>query len=209
MEDSSTFVITIRRQLGSGGAVIGQKLADKLGIFYADSIIITEAAQKLRISESELKSREEKALFWRRLIESYKAKTDNYLPTEIAPIDRQIFEAQTEIIERIAKERSAVIIGRCSNYILREHPNHVSVFLHADIDFRIERIQKLFNISEDSALKMINQSDKERASYTNKYISKDWTDLRQYDLSINTSKLGLDGTVEFITKYLEQKGLVL
>lgn len=207
METDSKFVITIRRQLGSGGATIGKALADKLGIFYADSFLITEAAKKLRINENELKSREEKALFWRRFLETYSSSYESYLPNQIGPVDRDIFDAQTEIILEIAKEKSSVIIGRCSNFILKDFPNHYSIFLHADDKFRISRLMEVYKVTEDEARKMMIHNDKERAQYNRKYTGEDWTDIRQYDLSIDTSKLGIDNTVELILFYLAKKGI--
>ncbi|MDP4276914.1 MAG: cytidylate kinase-like family protein, partial [Bacteroidota bacterium] len=197
MEPKIPFVITISRQLGSGGAYIGQQLAKKLHVFYADREIISEAAKKLSVKEKELETRDEKALFWQSLIESYAANTDNYLPTQIiVPIDRELFEAESEIIERIAKERSAVIIGRCGSHILRNYPNHISLYFHADNISRIARIRKLYEKSEEAAERMMLKSDKERGRYTHKFTGEDWNDLRLYDLTVNTGVLGMDGTVE-------------
>jgi cytidylate kinase len=208
MKKPSHLIITISRQLGSGGAYVGMQLAKNLGIFYADREIISEAAKKLRIMETELESRDEKALFWRSLIESYATNTDNYLPTQIiAPIDRELYEAETEIIEGIAKERSAVIIGRCGNHILYEYPNHISFYFYADKGFRSSRIQKLYHVTEEKALSMIARNDKERGRYNRKNTGTDWNDLRQYDLSVNTGKIGLDKTVALIMAYLKERGI--
>jgi cytidylate kinase len=209
MEKNSPLVITISRQLGSGGAYVGQQLAEKLGIFYADREIISRAAKKLSVIEEDLEFREEKALFWRSFIESYASNSDNYLPTQIiVPIDRELFETESEIIEHIANEGSAIIIGRCASYILRDHPNRVSVYLHANMDFRKNRIQELYKISEEAAEKRIIQNDKERSRYNHKYTGKEWTDVRQYDMTIDTSKIGVDNAVELIIKFLELKGVI-
>ena len=144
MKKTSPFVITISRQLGSGGAYIGQQLAKNLNIFYADREIIGQAAKQLSVLNEDLESRDEKILsFWQSFIRSFAIAPDVYVPPQIiAPTDRGLFKTESEIIARIAKERSAVIIGRCGSYILREHPNHVSIFLHGDITFRKGRIQK-------------------------------------------------------------------
>ncbi|MGA2527496.1 MAG: cytidylate kinase-like family protein [Smithellaceae bacterium] len=205
MKNTSPFAITISRQLGCGGAYVGQQLAKNLGVFYADREIIGQAAKQFSILKEDLESRDEKILsFWQSFIRSYAIAPDTYVPPQIiAPSDRELFKAETEIIERIAKERSAVIIGRCGSYILREHPNHVSIFLHGDITFRNGRIQKLYNISEEVAGKMIAQNDKERANYNHTFTGKEWTDARQYDISIDISKIGIDKTVEVILKYLD------
>jgi cytidylate kinase len=205
VKNTSPFAITISRQLGCGGAYVGQQLAKNLDVFYADRDIIGQAAKQFSILKEDLESRDEKILsFWQSFIRSYASAPGAYVPPQIiAPSDLKLFKVETEIIERIVKERSAVIIGRCGSYILREHPNHVSIFLHGDITFRNGRIQKLYNVSEEVAGKMITQNDKERANYNHTFTGKEWTDARQYDISMDTSKIGVDKTVEFILKYLE------
>ena len=205
MKNTSPFAITISRQLGCGGAYIGQQLAKNLDVFYADREIIGQAAKQFSILKEDLESRDEKTLsFWQSFIQSYAIAPNTYVPPQIiAPSDRELFKTESEIIARIAKERSAVIIGRCGYYVLRDHPNHVSIFLHGDITFRNGRIQKLYNVSEEVAGKMIAQNDKERANYNHTFTGEEWTDARQYDISIDTSKIGVDKTVEFILKYLD------
>lgn len=206
MEHASPFVITISRQLGSGGPYVGQQLAKKLNIFYADREIIHQAAKQLSVLEEDLEPNDEKILsFWRSFIRSsIFSVPDVYIPPQaIAPLARDLFETESEIIERIANERSAVIIGRCGSYILRKHPNHLSIFLHGDITFRKNRIQKLYNVSEEVATEMISQSDKERARYYHTFTGKEWTDARQYNISIDTGKIGVDKSVELILKYLD------
>ena len=206
MEKTSPLIITISRQLGSGGAYIGQKLAQKLDLFYADREIICQAAKQLSVLEEDLESCDEKVLsFWQSFLQLCTfCNPDVYTPPQVAvPTDRELFKAEAGIIERIAKERSAVIIGRCGSHILREHPNHVSIFLHSDITSRKGRIQKLYNVSENAAEKIITQSDAERSRHYHKLTGKEWTDTRQYHISIDTNKIGLDKSIELILKYLE------
>ena len=207
MKLKSPFVITISRQLGSGGAYIGQQLAKNLNVFYADREIISRAAKTFSVLEEDLESREEKkGSFWQSFLQSYGfGFPDAYVPPQvILPTDSVLFKVETEIIEHIAKERSAVIIGRCGSHIFQKHPNHVSLFLHADTEFRIQRVQKLFNCSAEIAREMIIQSDKERSLYFQTFTGKELMDARQYDLSLNTGKIGLDQSLSFIMKYLEQ-----
>ena len=205
MKQTSPFAITISRELGCGGAYVGQQLAKKLEIFYADREIISQAAKQLSVLKEELESRDEKVLsFWQAFIRSYAIAPDTYVPPQIiAPSDRELFKTESEVIGRIAKERSAVIIGRCGSYILREHPNHVSIFLHGAITFRKIRIQKLYAVSEEIAEKMIVQSDKERALYHHTVTGQEWADARRYDISIDTSKIDVEKSGELIFKYLE------
>ena len=205
MKSNSPFIITISRQLGSGGAYVGQQLAKNLDIFYADREIIDQVAKQFSILEKDLEPRDEKIVsFWQSFLQSYAfTSPDVYLPPQIIPTDRTLYKAEKEIIERIAKERSAVIIGRCSSYILHEHPNHISIFLHGNIAFRKGRIQKLYDVSERVAGNMIAKSDKERSLYYHTFTKKEWPDATLYDISLDTSKIGLDNSVELIMKYIE------
>jgi CMP/dCMP kinase len=206
MKLSSPFVITINRQLGSGGAYVGQQLAKELNVFYADREIIDQAAKQLSVLVEDLEAKEEKiGPFWDSFIKSFAfSTTDTFIPPQkLIPTDRELFETETDIIKRIAKEQSAVIIGRCGCHILHGHPNRFSLYLHSDRTFRIERIQKLHDVSESTAEKMIVQSDKARSLYYHTFTGKQWADARQYDLSIDTGKIGLARSVELILKYLE------
>ena len=207
MEQTKSFVITISRQLGSGGAYIGQQLAKNLNIFFADRDIIAKAAKQLSTLEENLESREEKKLsFWNSFINATPHSRDVYM-APIAPIieftDNELYAVESEIIKHIAGEGPAVIIGRCGFEVLRKHPNHISIFMHADKKFRNERIQKLYALTEESAEKMIERSDKDRAAYCKAFTGKEWADSRNYDISIDTSKLGIENTVEFILNYIK------
>jgi len=206
MKNTSPFIITISRQLGSGGAYIGQQLAKKLNILYADREIIREAAKKLSVGEAALAPHEERlSSFWKSLLRSYSmGAPDVYIPPKNSvPTSRELFEAETEAIRQIAKECSAVIIGRSGSYVLRDHPNNVSIFIHDETASRIGRVQKMFNVSEEAAGKVIEQSDKERALYHRTFTGREWADARRYHLAIDTGKLGLDKSVDLILKYLE------
>jgi len=206
MGTDSLYVITISRQIGSGGSDIGQHLSRNLGIFYADRDIISAAAKKFSVFEKDLESLEEKTLFWKTLMQTCLTSSDKHQSSQvISPTDTELFKTESEIIKHIAEERSAVIIGRCGSYIFRKHPYHISLFVHADIAFRKERIQNSYNLSEESALKMIAQSDRERSHYNHKNTGEDWADAKRYNLSIDTSKIGLDKSVELIMKYLEYR----
>jgi cytidylate kinase len=206
MEEKSPKVITISRQLGSGGAYIGQQLAQKLNILYLDREIVIKAANRLSATEDDLESREEKIpSFWEYFFTfgGYSVPTVYIPPQILPPTEGELFETESEIIKSIARERSSVIVGRCGAQILRDLPNHVSIFLYGDIAFRKERIQKLYDVSEESAEKMIIKSDKERARYIRTFTGKEMTDARQYDLSIDTSKIGVDRCVQLILEYLK------
>ncbi len=206
MNKTPCVAVTISRQLGAGGVYVGQQLAKKLDFIYADREIIREAAKKLSVLEEALESREEKiGSFWKSFLHPYTAgMADAYVPPkENIPTSRELFEAETQIIKRIARESSAIIIGRCGSHILREHPNHVSIFLHADRMFRKIRIAEFYSISEEAAEKMIVRNDKERALYHRTFTGGHWTDATRYDMTLDTGKIGYDGSVEVILQYLE------
>jgi len=211
MENLKKFSITISRQLGSGGAFIGQQLAKELDIFYADREIIDRVARQYAVLEEDVVSNDEKIIsFWESFLQFNTISTDLYVPPKLqAPTDRELFQAEADIIEHIVNERSAVIIGRCGAYILRDYPENVRIFLHGDIESRIKRIRSLYQVSKDTAGNMIEQSDIERARYCRIVTGKkwDWNDARNYDLSIDTSKLDIDKSTGLILDYLKLAGI--
>jgi cytidylate kinase len=197
--------ITISRQLGSGGAYIGQKLSKKLNIQYADREIIGKAANQLSVLENELEARDEKILsFWQSFVQFNATVSDVYVPPKkSAPTDLELFKTETEIIRKMVKEHPAVIVGRCGFHIFREYTDCVKVFLHSGRNFRIRRVSELYDVPKETAAKMIDKNDRERALYCKTFTGKEWTDAKNYDISIDTGKIGLDKTVELILNYLE------
>ncbi|HBE76557.1 MAG TPA: cytidylate kinase-like family protein [Firmicutes bacterium] len=194
-------VITISRQLGSGGAYVGQQLAEQLGILYLDREIVIQAAKQLQVLEEDLESRDEKKTsFWQSVLQlSAYTPPDTYMPPEIyIPSDQDLYKAESQIIQKVAKEHSAVIIGRGSSYLLRDHPRHLSIFLHADLAFRQRRVGELYNLTAPEAKKLIEKSDRERGRYLQTLTGRDWNDARTYQLSIDTGKTGLEQAKEII-----------
>jgi CMP/dCMP kinase len=211
METTKKFSITISRQLGSGGAYIGQQLAKKLDIFYADREIIDRVARQYAVLEEDVAQNDEKiSSFWETFLQFNTITTDLYVPPKLlSPTDKELFQAEAEIVEHIVLERPAVIIGRCGSYILRDYPDNIKVFLYSDLDSRIKRIQSLYQVTETAAENLIENSDKDRARYCRIVTSKkwDWNDLRNYDLCFDTGKLGVDKCVDFILDYLKLLGI--
>lgn len=206
MKDKAQVVITISRQIGSGGAYVGQQLAKKLDILYLDREIIIEAANELSLTAEELEAQDERvSSFKEYLFQLVRYEVpDVYIPPQsYPPTDRELFDTEAEIIKRITKEKSAVIIGRCASHILHDQPNHLSVFLHGSTDFRKGRLKETFNVSDEEAERMILKSDKRRDRYIQTFTGMEMNDARQYDLSIDTSKIGVDNCVELILQYLE------
>ncbi len=206
MKQSAPLVITISRQLGSGGAYTGQQLAQKLNFYYADREILKKTALQFSISAEEMALQDEKLpSFWDCVSKSSFLAPGVYIPPSmtVSPTTGNIFEAEKSIIKQIADKGPAVIIGRCGFHILRDHPNCMKIFLISDREFRIQRVSELYNMPEETALKMIEKSDRERASYNKTFTGKEWADARNYDLSINTGKIGVDKTIGFILDYLK------
>lgn len=205
MKSNAPLVITLSRQLGSGAAFVGQQLADKLGLFYADRDIISKAAEQLSVLEEDVKARDETvASFWDSLMDTRWFVPNVYVPPKMMlPTERELFDAESEVICGIAKKRSAIIVGRCGFHVLRAHPNHVRIFLHAELTFRIQRIQRLYGVEQAAAEKMIARSDHDRAVYCKTFTRKEWVDARNYDLCIEASRFGdLDNVTDFLLYYL-------
>ena len=121
------------------------------------------------------------------------------------PINHKVFLAQFDAIKKLAEKEPCVIVGRCADYALEDNPNAVSVFIKADIKERIERVKKLYNITDAKASDMIQKTDKRRASYYNYYSSKKWGEAKSYDLCLDSGELGEEGAIELICNYIDIK----
>jgi cytidylate kinase len=210
MAEQVPFVVTISRQMGSGGAEIGQMLAKRLDWACLDREIVTRAAEILAVPAETLSQREESVpKFWQTLtrLGSYISR-DAYIPPQAAysPTQKELFAAQSEVIRNAARDRSLVIIGRCGASVLAGRPNVLSVFLHADLAFRARRVSDLYHVAEPTALKMISQCDSNRAAYHQTFAGENWTDATRYDLTIHTGHCGLDQAVELILAQVRHSG---
>jgi cytidylate kinase len=206
MKQTEPIVITISRDVGSGASYVGQHLAKNLGISYVDRVIVREAALQLSVHEKDLESIDETVpSFWASFVQNNYFFPDVYVPPKLMlPNDRELFEVESKMIARIAHERPAVIVGRCGFHVLREHPNHVNVFLHAHLDFRTDRFQKMYRLTRAEAEKEIAQRDKARNAYCRTFTGRDWANARNFDLCIDTSKLvDLDKVADLILRYIE------
>jgi len=205
MNESLPFIITISRLFGSGGAYVGKQLARKLNIAYLDRDILSQAAKEFSLPEEALKPYEEKTdSFWDLIQRSLFGNPYVYAPPTIyLPTSRQLYEAESDVIVRAAKERSAVIVGRCASCLLHNRPNHLSVFLYSDVDFRKNRVREIYNLSDSKALKMIAKNDEERTRYHSEFAGDNWTDATRYHLAIDTGKIGVDKCVDLIMDYIE------
>ena len=199
--DNKHLVITISHQLGSGGAYLGQKLSERLGIPFIDRDILKKVAEQLHLAEADLDGREERlSTFWQSFMR-YAIYTDPVgcmSPENYSPTDRDLFQLESENIGRIADQGPAIFLGRCGAHILRDRPGRFSLFVHADLPDRIARIQQLYCLSAGEARKLIETNDRERAAYVRAFTRQDLLDARLYHLCLNTSRLGLDRAVELV-----------
>ena len=192
-------IITIGRQYGSGGKEIGEKLSKELGIPVFDKELLTAAAQKSGLSEEMFKIHDEKptnSLLYSLVMGS--SYGNNNLP-----LNHKLFLAQFDAIRDIADKESCIIIGRCADYALEDYPGCINLFIHANDDFRAKRAVEYYGVEESKARDTIVKMDKKRASYYNFYSSQKWGEAANYDLSIDSSILGIDETVQFIKQYIE------
>ncbi len=200
---SRKIIITIGRQFGSGGRYVGRLLADQLGIAFYDKELLSEAAKNSGICEEIFEEHDEKPtrslLF--SLVTGMQPNGGAYYMD--MPLNHKIFLAQFDAIRRIASEGSCVIVGRCADYVLRDNPDAVSIFVKADMQSKIDRAVKYYAIEPEKAEDRIRKADKQRAHYYNYYATSTWGDVDNYDLVVDTGALGVEGAVELIKKFLE------
>jgi cytidylate kinase len=208
MSDTMPFIISISRQLGSGGSYIGQKLAEHFGFSYVDREIIRQAAKELGMLEEEVEKRDEKERSWWDTflkVGIYNSPMEYVPPQLYMPSEHDLIETESNIITRIAKNYSAVIVGRCSNYVLRDYSRHFSVFLHSDNEVRIQRLMNLYKLDEARARKTLEESDKSRSRYHRDVTGREWTDSKQYHIALDTGRLGLDVSKNIIINAINER----
>ena len=195
------YVITIGRQYGSGGREIGFRVAEKLGIKCYDKEILSVAAKESGLCEKIFEAHDEKptkSFLYSLVMDTYSM---GYTPSGYVdmPIGHKLFLAQFDAIKSIAASESCVFVGRCADYALEENSDLLSVFVHGTIEHRTQRIKERLNLSNDNEVKeIINKTDKKRAAYYNSYSNKKWGEAKTYNLSIDSSVLGIDGTADLI-----------
>lgn len=195
-------ILTIGRQFGSGGHEIGEKIAKKLGVKFYDKELLKLVAKESGLCEKVLESYDEKptnSLLYSIVMDIYPSVMYSG-PT----IDQQIYQATYDAIRKLSAE-SCVIVGRCADYTLRDCPELVSVFVHANTNFRAARVAGEYKVSEAKAKDMLVKTDKKRASYYNFQSEKKWGAAASYNLCVESSSLGIDGSVELIMDYIRYR----
>lgn len=204
-------LITISRQMGSGGAYLGRRVAKRLGFRYVDRDILKQAAEVLGEKEEDVASSDERASgFLEKLMKGFIFGSPEvaYVPPTARPIyDADLFKAQADIISGIADRHDAVIVGRAGFQVLKDRPGLASIFLHASEEFRRRRVMEGYSISSpEEAETLIRQSDSQRRRFTKTIAGVDWTDARCYHLCIDTGAAGLAAAEEMIVELAEGIG---
>ncbi len=208
MPEKRTTVVTISRQMASGGAYIAHLLARKLGYKYVEREVLHEAARELGVDISELSKHEERRTgFIESLMKSFVYGTPeaSYVPPARKPIyDQELFETELKIITAIAEKYNAVIVGRGGYFMLRGRPNVVNVFIHAPMDFRVERLRTFHEISAEQAREEIEESDREREKFLKTMTDTDRYDARNYHLCIDSAAAGFEAAQQMIVSLVER-----
>lgn len=200
------FVISIGREFGSGGKYIGQELAKRLNIKCYDNELLAKVSENYNIDIKTLEKVDEKqkSSFWYSFATNYVFSSNN----EILPIsaDDNLFLKQAKVIEDLYDTESCFVIGRCSDYILKDKSNVIKLFIYAsDIDFKIDRKMKFENIDRVKAKNKIEKIDKQRAEYYRRFTSQIWGDKNNYEISIDTSKVGVEETINILENYIKMR----
>mgnify|MGYP000901683854 CR=1 FL=1 len=205
--NSTSSIITIGREYGSGGRQIGQEIAKYFGIKCYDKELLEHAANDSGICKELFENHDEKptnSFLYSLVMDTYSFGYSSAGFSDM-PMNHKIFLAQFDAIKKLADEGPCVMVGRCADYALEENPNVLSIFIKADMQDRIRRIAKLYDLSDAKAKDKITKIDKQRASYYNYYTSKRWGEVDSYDLCLNSSVFGIDGTVDMIKQAIEVK----
>ena len=205
--DQSKIILAIGRQFGSGGRDIGQKLAKAFGIGYYDKELITEAAKESGLCEDIFERADERAnhALSYAFTMGYSSFIGMFTPANDILSNDTLFKIQSDTIRNIADKGSCVLVGRCADYILRDDPACLSVFISNTIETRIQKIVERMGVTVEQAKELMTKNDKSRAAYYNYYTNKTWGMASSYNLCVDASILGIDGTVDFIKRFVDQK----
>lgn len=209
MKEQNT-IITIGRQFGSGGKEIAEKIGKSLQIPVYDKEMLAVAAKDSGICQELFESHDEKptnSFLYSLVMDTYSM---GYSPNAYMdmPINHKVFLAQFDAIKKLANKEPCVLVGRCADYALDSYDNCLSVFIHANLDVRIRRIARMYDLTDAKAKDMILKTDKKRATYYNYYTNKKWGAAESYELCLDSSKLGIEGTTEAILSFLTLRNQV-
>ena len=198
-------IITIGRQYGSGGREVAKKLAETMNFAFYDKELLAEASKESGICQEVMENydeKQEKRSFFS-IMGGVQGRMDPAGMYLEMPLNHRIFLAQFDTIRKIADKGPCVIVGRCADYVLRDHENVLNVFIKASMDERRKRIIRLYDLDPMKAEETIRKADKQRATYYNYYATGTWGDVNNYHLCLDTGVLGVDGAVELIRRAVE------
>ncbi len=197
-------VITISRQYGSGGREIGKRLAEHYGIPFYDNEIISNAAKESGFAEVAFEKAEEKATnsFLYSLAMGMSAYGNMDMGFSTMSVDDRLFLAETKVTRRFAQEGPCVIVGRCADYVLKDLPNMVNIYVAADIPSRVKRAIEVYDLPKAKAEENIIKFDKRRSNYYNFHTGKRWGDVNNYHISIRSDFGGIDNAVKTLIAYI-------
>ena len=210
MEGNQNLVITIGRQYGSGGRIVGKALAQELGIHFYDEEILTITSEKSAVGEVFFRLSDEKAgnnLLYK-IVSGLKPQLGKPSTEGDIVKPNNLFRFQSEVIRQLAAQESCIIAGRCGDYILSQEkiPGLVKIFVYADVPALIQRTMEVDKVDEKEAARRVKKINRERKEYYRYYTGADWEDWNNYDLIINTSNFDLEQTAKLIKEYLKLKG---
>ncbi len=199
------YIITIARQFGSGGREIGKALAESLGIPCYDKELISLAAKESGMDADVFKNVDERAtnsLLYSLSMGLY-SFGNNFSSNGDLPVNDRLYILQHQIIKKLAEEGPCVIVGRCADYVLKDRDDTLSVFIHADMEYRKKRAIEIHGVAKNRAEQIVNKTDKVRANYYSFYSGQKWGYAHNYDLCLDSSKLSTNKIVKLIRAYME------
>ena len=210
MRRNEKFVITINRELGSGGRSVGRRLADRLEVKFFDKAILKALKEKFHLTAEEIeKLKGMKEGWWaefQRKVVPFAEIDSNYSSHAISDSEiittEEVFKAEKEIIKAVTSQESCVITGRSAFFVLKDHPNHLSVLIQAPMEQRIKRVMEKQDLSREAAIKAIEQVDERRENYVQKFCGTSRYDTRNYDLVISMDHLKEEDAVDIIMDYI-------
>ena len=203
MNINNKFIITINRELGSGGRTVGRKLAEKLNVEYFDKAVINALQERYNLSVEQLEHlKGQETSWWAEFKRKMTFSESEYELNQTNIETEDVFRAETQILKALAKDQSCVIAGRTACYIFREHPNHLSIFIQASMPCRMARVAKEQNMSKEEARMVIEKVDKMRENYVQEFTGTSRYDTRNYQLVINMDEINEDEAVNLILAYI-------
>lgn len=205
MNLNNKFVITVNRELGSGGRTVGRKLAEKLGVEYYDKALIKALQEKFHLSVEEIeKIKGQEQGWWEEFKRKMSLSDEEFYINQMGIEGESVFRAETEFLKSIAQKESCVIAGRSGFYIFRDHPNHLSIFIQASIPSRVVRVANEQNMSKEEARMTIEKIDHMRENYIQEQTGLSRYDTRNYQLVLSMDELTEDAAVEIIIDYIRR-----